>query len=525
MNTRSWQIITAIIALLVGIYSGASYWCGLKAEATLNEQYVQLSKLPFFKVVKHSYQRGWFTSIETTELTFNQKLFQPYLNILPANSRDWLNNTISYTNTIRHGPLPEFGSFGLRPARAVVTTEFSMSPQTRDTLAKFFGDKPPITLVNRLYFSGGGLLSIAVPQFDYEEPLSGIKINWKGLNSDIDYAAGYQSYSTTTRIPGFSLSASSKGRFELNQLAFQSNTHPGVTGVNVGASTLTISTLNLESKESIPYQIKLNELINLLTRMHVGEFINPSGEFKPSQAQLTGLRYEIVTNEQNPFINTRGKLSFDSLSVNQQAIGPMRLDVSANHLHGPTLLKLDKALSDIQVEGIDPAILRKQYIDTVTHVGLPLLENDPKLVVNDFYLKLANGEVKATGSLALQGFTQVDLSTPLNFFKRVDGQLDLNLPRKTLENLVVAQARNLFMVDASAENPPSVDDIDNLAKNLLDSQLSNWIAQDYIKQTEQQLLTNIVWKLGNLSINGHPVLLPWQEPLPVAEEKQNQSVK
>jgi uncharacterized protein YdgA (DUF945 family) len=154
---------------------------------------------------------------------------------------------------------------------------------------------------------------------------------------------------------------------------------------------------------------------------------------------LKNFRYQIVSSEQDEFINTRGKLDFAEFNYNDQHYGPMRLDVSANHLHGPTLLKLDQAISQIPFEGVDPAVLRKQYIDTIKRTGIPLLTNNPKLVINDFYLKMPSGETTLQGSLGLNGLQQADLNNSTAFLKRFEVEAKLSLPRKTLENLVVAQ--------------------------------------------------------------------------------------
>ena len=66
----------------------------------------------------------------------------------------------------------------------------------------------------------------------------------------------------------------------------------------MGNKELSVTRVKLESKENIPYQIKLNELISLLTRIRIGEFINPAGEIKPSQADLVNLKYQIVSSEE-----------------------------------------------------------------------------------------------------------------------------------------------------------------------------------------------------------------------------------
>ena len=83
----------------------------------------------------------------------------------------------------------------------------------------------------------------------------------------------------------------------------------------MGNKELSVTRVKLESKENIPYQIKLNELISLLlTRIRIGEFINPAGEIKPLQADLVNLKYQIVSSERKEFINARAKFGFENQS-------------------------------------------------------------------------------------------------------------------------------------------------------------------------------------------------------------------
>lgn len=143
--------------------------------------------------------------------------------------------------------------------------------------------------------------------------------------------------------------------------------------------------------------------------------------------------------------------------------------------------------------------------------GLPLLQNDPKLVVNTFYLKLPAGVAQLNGSLSLKGFQQSDLKNTLLFLQRFTAQFNLELPQQTLENLVVTQARNLFTVDASAEEQPNVEEIDALARSLLSAQLDEWAAQKLIRREGSQIATSVLFSGGNLKINNTAVPLPWQE--------------
>lgn len=504
-------LAAAALGGLFALYGGAAFWAGLKAEDTLEEQYKMLASLPVFKVKSHTYDRGWFSSQETTELVFNRRLTGPYETMLPDNIRPLLGSTIRFTNTIKHGPFPGLADFDLRPGSALVTTRFDMSDSTRKTLSLFFGDKEPITVINRLGFSGGGELKVNVPAFDYQEALSGVKVKWQGFNLQVNYHQGFKEYRAEADSPGFSLEASTKGMVHFDGVRYLSDVRPGATGVKLGTSELSVNNVQLNWKDSIPYSIKLNDLVNLLTRMHVGEFINPSGEFRPSNVTLKGLHYQIVTSEEDPYINSRGKLGFDTFSYNDQVYGPLRLDVSANHLHGPTLVKLDQAISRIPIEGVDPVTLRKSYISTIKKYGLPLLENDPRLVVNDFYLRMPSGDASVRGQMALHGLKDQDLKDPLAILRRFVVNAQISLPRQTLENLVVTQARNLFTVDQSAEDQPNLKEIDDLAKNLLDSQLAQWSEQGYIHESNGQIDTTVDFQNGELRISKKKVPLPWEE--------------
>ncbi|MBM2884848.1 YdgA family protein [Chromobacterium phragmitis] len=521
---RQLIIAGAAIGGLFVLYAGSSYWAGVKAEDTLQEQYRMLAGLPLFKVKSHSYERGWFSSSETTELVFNRHLSGPYENMLPDNMKPLLNATIKFTNHIQHGPLPGLGSFDFRPGRALVRTEFAMSDATRKTLKTFFGDKEPITIVNRIGFGGGGLLDVSVPAFDYEEALSGVKMKWKGFDLKVDYSHNYQDYKTEALSPGFLLEASSKGGVSFDGVHYASDMRLGGTGVKLGTSELTIGNVQLTSHESVPYSIKLNELIYLMTRVRVGEFVNPSGEFKPSSVVLKNFSYQIVTSEQDDFVNTRGKVNFAELNISDHRYGPLRLDVSANHLHGPTLVKLDKAISAIPFEGVDPAVLRKQYVDTIKKNAVPLLENNPKLLINEFYLKMPTGEAKLQGSLGINGLTPADLNDITLLAKRIEAEAKLSLPRQTLEDLVLTQARNLFTVDHTAEEQPNMKEVEDLARSLLDSQLSQWKNDGYLVEDKGQISTDLSYNAQGLTIHQKKVPLPWQdEPAdasaPAAETK------
>ncbi|WP_269461326.1 DUF945 family protein [Aquitalea magnusonii] len=53
--------------------------------------------------------------------------------------------------------------------------------------------------------------------------------------------------------------------------------------------------------------------------------------------------------------------------------------------------------------------------------------------------------------------------------------------------------------------------MEDLARNLLDSQLTQWKDEKYINEDKGQISTQLNYKNGNLSINNKKVGLPWEE--------------
>ncbi|KMN47144.1 hypothetical protein VK93_22235, partial [Chromobacterium violaceum] len=84
-------------------------------------------------------------------------------------------------------------------------------------------------------------------------------------------------------------------------------------------------------------------------------------------------------------------------------------------------------------------------------------------------------------------------------------------PRQTLEDLVLTQARNLFTVDQSAEEQPNMQEVEDLARSLLDSQLSQWKSGGYLVEDNGQISTDLKYDAKGLTIHQQKVPLPWEE--------------
>ena len=82
------------------------------------------------------------------------------------------------------------------------------------------------------------------------------------------------------------------------------------------------------------------------------------------------------------------------------------------------------------------------------------------------------------------------------------------MPRKILENLVVAQTNHLFSVQSKTTIASDLMEAENLTRNLFDLQIQMLNARGFIDEDGNQLKTRIVWKNGKLTLNNEKVSLP-----------------
>ena len=113
-------------AVVVAAALGTPYYLGVKAEESLTEQQKLLQESGFLTVESHQYDRGWFSSTETTVIRLKPTLLQNTQKYLPDNLKTVLQEPITVINHVTHGPFA--GGFG---TRAHVETEFQYHPETK----------------------------------------------------------------------------------------------------------------------------------------------------------------------------------------------------------------------------------------------------------------------------------------------------------------------------------------------------------------------------------------------------------
>ena len=409
-----------------------------------------------------------------------------------------LQEPITVINHVTHGPFA--GGFG---TRAHVETEFQYHPETKKVLDRFFGQQTPLTMTNTVYLSGDGKLSLNIPAFDYEE-LSGIKLNWKGFSGNTDYSQGFKSYRHDYLAPSLQVKLADKGDVSLENLRFQSETEDGLTKLALGKSSITLDKFLLQWKENIDYNVKLNELVNLVTNLQIGAFINPTGTIAPSKIEVNKLRFDTQTSEVDKFINSEGRFQFESLTYGEDKYGPLDINVAAEHLDAASLLALKNKIAEVSVKKMSEEEIQASLIQTAKNEASGLFTNNPVLNVKTFKFTMPNGDVDVSGKLAFKGLTAKDLNSLGDMLKKTEADFNMSVPQKLLEQLAVNQASSLFSVNAEDEatGRASIDDINETLRLMVDSTIKSMAREKYLTLEDDNVKTHLTLQNSELKLNG-----------------------
>lgn len=493
---KKYLISTVAVAIAAGL--GAPYYFGIKAEETLTAQQKLLQESGFLTVESHQYDRGWFGATETTVIRLKPTLLQNTQQYLPDNLKTVLQEPITVVNHISHGPFA--GGFG---TQAHVETEFKYHPETEKVLSRFFGQQAPLSMSNTIYFGGSGKLQLSVPAFDYEE-LSGIKLSWKGLSGNTDYEKDFQSYRHDYTAPSLQLKLADKGDVSMENLHFQSETSDGLNKLSLGKSSITLDKFLLQWKENIDYNVKLNELINLVTNLQIGAFVNPTGSIAPSKIEVSKLKFDTNTNEVDKFINSEGRFQFEELVYGEDKYGPLDINVAAEHLDGKGLQALKSKLAEVANKKMSEEEIQNALLQTAKNEASGLFTNDPVLNVKTFKFIMPQGQVDVSGKLAFKGLVAKDFNSLSEMLKKTHADFNVSVPKKLLEQMAINQARSLFSVNAEDEEAgrAGIEDINETLRLMVDSTVKSMAQEQYLTLEENNIKTHLTLQNNELKLNG-----------------------
>ena len=399
----------AAVALVVLAYPTSTWWISRQVEVRLSEQYARLSELPFVKVTKRDFERGFASSTDTVTFELfgelSRKLQATHAKS-SADAADMLPLALTIRNVIRHGPIVNIADG--RIASAVVDSEIVFEGEARAALAKLFGDKKPLSIRTVIGLDGGGRSTLASPPFEVVLPGNGgqaLEVKWDGITADIVFASEARQYTMQGAAPRLVVSD-------------RNGMHAEMTGMRF---------------EAVQHRAFVDEplLFAGTQRMSVDRFqIADTAKASAPAMSMQNLTYDILTPVNGEYLDLLAKLAVQGLEIEGRGFGPVRYEISLNHLHARTMAKLYRAMMGLYA---DPTVLAasndpSKLLAPLAAPAMELLQHGPELRIDRISVATPQGEAKFAGHLRLKNSSPEDFSNVFMLIGKLDVGAEIELP-------------------------------------------------------------------------------------------------
>lgn len=450
-----------VLACGVLAYVGATAWAGHTIQSAYEAQLDKLgTERPFVKVTDLHYDKGLWSA--TSTVTLQIECARPAVaegegdTAAEGNDGAAAHEPKSFTlrHAIQHGPLVGGKVLGA----AVIDTEFVLSEQEQQEVAKLIGEAKPMTVRSVVGFDGGytSTLHSAAVRFSAAK---GHNVVWQGLTATVrgDRAGTHADYEV--HLPGFDVVDENAGvEMTFGRMTLKGHAMP------LNGSWLVMSGKGEGEIERFDVGVTLHG--------QPDETIRMSG---------SSIKFATDTSADGELLNSVTSMS-GSLVVDGFKLDRFESQTSLKRLHGPTYQRIVSAVVD-SVFGCDPSVPALDSPDMAELLRAEvdqLLLKDPVYSLDRLVVEIDGhrGELSASigvkdmtldalalepqGIMLTKGVVQADMKLPVAWIERLFAP---TLATRATADMPPAAVVNL-MLDAAADQGFVVRDGDNVSSSL-----------------------------------------------------------
>lgn len=511
------KLVGIILLLLIAAQIITAYFFGIMAENQFKSQFDKLTDSGFVKVVDYKYNRGWFVSSESVVLQLNNNTLTNISSLLPLKntaesgifSTESSNYRISYTSKVVNGIFAGWMFGNIMPTIAYSKANIEMPEKISKYVQTFFKDEKPLVLTAVIYISGNGKYQVTSPIFDYEEALSGVKINWGGANLVIKFNKNFDKFNKYFTMPSLIFYAPTKGNIELSDIKFSSDSLSSVNDIKVGDTSFSLGKLSVKLAESdVSKRFNLGDVISTSIGVNAVDFLNDIEIINPADFTLSNVNYHSTSNDVGGYFNSDVIAGFDKLTSESAIYGPLDFNFSIKHVRSDKFsIVADLLESMATIE--KPTQEQKEHFSQQLKLEMtPILIESPIASINKLTLKLPSGLMSINGLVTTHGFESQDMEDQSKFLNKVYVTANLSVPKPVLSYLLFLQMKYFLSAGNAQLDEESSKSLSELVNILLDNQLKVWLHKGYM--TEESGLVSTKFKLdrGDIYLNDISTSIP-----------------
>lgn len=472
---KSWL---AVLAVPVVAYPAAAWYLGSQVESTLEAQYKQMETLPYARVVERSYDRGVFSATESVTI----ELFGDMMRAMQKTTADAPGDTaldpvrIRFDSQIQHGPFAG-GAF----AAAVVDSEAVFDADIQDEVAKLFGDKKPLTGRTVFNLDGSGTAKVLSPAFgsQFTNPETGkpVNVSWEGVNVDVEFAPGMAHYTMRGGAPKLDVKSD--------------DTHMVMTGMHFDGEQQ-----RLFADDPLLFSGNVHMTLDEIQVTGAGN--------ATERVAFKQINYDVNMPADGDFVDMVAKMGAQVVDIDGTDYGPAHYDLSLKHLHARTLAKLYRVMLEAYS---NPAMLRpdadpRMALAPLAQPAMELLAYNPSFHLDRLSFTTPDGEAHFELRASAPGITPAAVTNPGMIMAAIDAGANIALPEPLL--LSIGKAGASAQIAARSPNGTISDEHMQMVVAELERKLQQLSGQGFITRDGGVVKTTLVFKAGQLTVNGHP---------------------
>lgn len=465
------KIIAVLVAAGVIGVPAATWHFGNQAEANAQNFATALSQaVPYVTVAGSDYKKGFLSSTQTIRL-------MPAIPGMDAKP----GQEVVIENVIEHGPLPGFKSFGA----ARITHNIVWAPETKAKLAKVWGDQQPLTAVTTMSIGGGGSTTFTSPAVTGKEAEG--TFAFKGLDGKMNFNANFDKIDYTLSSDGASFDDNKKEGFTLGKIAAsgEQTKMAGTEKIYLGKQQASFAGMDV-TKDGKP-------MLSIKQIAYNAESISPEANF----------------------INSAGKLTGASLTMEGTDYGGLEYAFNMQKLHAPSLDALSKSLqAELGKMSADPknATAPSAMNDVMLKVfkqHLPeMSKHSPTFSIDKMRVGNAKDYAQLNVTARLLPIVAADFDNPMMMLPKIDASMNVELSESIVALLSGQAASKMGGADPAMMakmTPEMKTQADAQTKQMVEAQLAGAVQEGYIVRGNGKISAAIALKGGNLTINGKPI--------------------
>lgn len=462
-------VVVAVLLVAGAAWAGGAWLAGGKVQSALRTQTEKLgTQFPALKVAEASYERGAFSSTRTVTYTFGclPPAARGAGDVAVASALGGAPLTVTVRDRIRHGPFAG-GKLGV----AVIDSEIVLPEEAAAELARYFGEKPPLTIQTVVGFGGGYTATVESPPLQTALE-KGERLDWKGVRGTLraDGSGTEASYEAT--VPGLEIIAADGVRFALADGTFSGTVRPvdGSIWVASGTGEGRLASVEVSGKET------------------------PGGGAALAFA-LRDLRFTSESTVTDGLLGTRTTMA-GSGSFGEVQLQKIELDVAIRRVHAASYQKVMSAFMNASCEPQaqqDPAAVLAAIQGDLGE----LLRHDPEYAMDRLVVELDGKRGELSYSAGVQGVTAEDAALPPQALLATRGKLEASarLPIEWVTRLAA-----FFAAQSPQPVPPEQ----------VAAMLDQLAAQGLLAIEGEHVRSTVRFAQGALTVNGVPMPLPGQ---------------